>query len=68
MTIETNMPSRPVQVTLPLRDVKVPTEAVARQRFLEQLAVFIEHSDGEKKWSFLKSSQWQRVSLVYASL
>ncbi|MFJ7372300.1 S-layer homology domain-containing protein [Lysinibacillus capsici] len=52
MTIETNMPSRPVQVTLPLRDVKVPTEAVARQRFLEQLAVFIEHSDGEKKVVF----------------
>ncbi|MCR6521947.1 S-layer homology domain-containing protein, partial [Lysinibacillus capsici] len=48
MTIETNMPSRPVQVTLPLRDVKVPTEAAARQVFLEQLAVFIEHSDGEK--------------------
>ncbi|WP_416141843.1 S-layer homology domain-containing protein [Lysinibacillus capsici] len=54
MTIETNMPSRPVQVTLPLRDVKVPTEAVARQRFLEQLAVFIEHSDGEKKVVFPK--------------
>jgi len=48
MTIETNMPSRPVQVTLPLRDVKVPTEAAAHQVFLEQLAVFIEHSDGEK--------------------
>ncbi|WP_155592051.1 S-layer homology domain-containing protein [Lysinibacillus cavernae] len=52
ITIETNMPSRPVQVTLPLRDVKVPTEAAARQAFLEQLAVFIEHSDGEKKVVF----------------
>ncbi|MED4669820.1 cell surface glycoprotein [Lysinibacillus fusiformis] len=52
MTIETNMPNRPVQVTLPLRDVKVPTEAAARQTFLEQLVVFIEHSDGEKKVVF----------------
>ncbi|MEB2301405.1 FIVAR domain-containing protein [Lysinibacillus xylanilyticus] len=49
MTIETNMPSRPVQVTLPLRGVKVPTAAAERQVFLDQLAVFIEHSDGEKK-------------------
>ncbi|MDP1396071.1 S-layer homology domain-containing protein [Lysinibacillus capsici] len=52
MTIETNMPSRPVQVTLSLKGVNVPTEAAARQAFLEQLAVFIEHSDGEKKVVF----------------
>ncbi|MDH5163537.1 S-layer homology domain-containing protein [Heyndrickxia oleronia] len=49
MTIETNMPSRPVQVTLPLKGVNVPTAAAERQAFLDQLAVFIEHSDGEKK-------------------
>ncbi|MGG4093285.1 S-layer homology domain-containing protein [Paenibacillus lautus] len=52
MTIETNMPSRPVQVTLPLNGVKVPTDAAERQAFLEKLAVFIEHSDGEKKVIF----------------
>ncbi|WP_339260550.1 Ig-like domain-containing protein [Lysinibacillus sp. FSL K6-3209] len=52
MTIETNMPSRLVQVTLPLRGVKVPTVAAERQVFLDQLAVFIEHSDGEKKVVF----------------
>ncbi|MFJ7733511.1 S-layer homology domain-containing protein [Lysinibacillus sp. NPDC097231] len=52
MTIETNMPSRPVQVTLPLRGVKVPSAAAERQEFLKQLAVFIEHSDGEKKVVF----------------
>ncbi len=49
MTIETNMPKRSVQVTLPLKDMKVPMDAVKRVEFLKQLAVFIEHSDGEKK-------------------
>ncbi|WP_285396603.1 S-layer homology domain-containing protein, partial [Lysinibacillus sp. fls2-241-R2A-57] len=52
MTIETNMPSRPVQVTLPLKGVKVPTAAAERKAFLERLAVFIEHTDGEKKVVF----------------
>jgi len=49
MTIETNMPSGPVQVTLPLKGMKIPTDAKERKAFLKQLAVFIEHSDGEKK-------------------
>ncbi|MEY2371536.1 S-layer homology domain-containing protein [Lysinibacillus capsici] len=49
MTIETNMPNRPVQVTLPLKGAKIPTDAAEREAFLKQLAVFIEHSDGEKK-------------------
>lgn len=52
MTIETNMPSRPVQVTLPLKGVNIPTVAAERQAFLDELAVFIEHSDGEKKVVF----------------
>ncbi|UPW84285.1 S-layer homology domain-containing protein [Lysinibacillus sp. Ag94] len=52
MTIETNMPSRSVQVTLPLKGLKVPTASAERQAFLERLAVFIEHSDGEKKVVF----------------
>ncbi|QPR67023.1 S-layer homology domain-containing protein [Lysinibacillus macroides] len=49
MTIETNLSSRPVVVTLPLRDVTLPTNAAERQAFLASLAVFIEHTDGEKK-------------------
>ncbi|UZN00822.1 hypothetical protein OL548_16175 [Lysinibacillus sp. MHQ-1] len=49
MTIETNMPNRPVHVTLPLKDVKIPVNIVERKAFLKQLAMFIEHSDGEKK-------------------
>ncbi|MEB7452746.1 S-layer homology domain-containing protein [Lysinibacillus sphaericus] len=49
MTIETNMPNRPVHVTLPLKGVKIPVNIVERKAFLKQLAIFIEHSDGEKK-------------------
>ncbi|MGN7478723.1 S-layer homology domain-containing protein [Solibacillus silvestris] len=49
MTIETNLPSRPVAVTLPLRGVTLPTAEADRQAYLNSLAVFIEHSDGEKK-------------------
>ncbi len=49
MTIETNMPNRPVHVTLPLKGVKIPVNIVERKAFLKQLAMFIEHSDGEKK-------------------
>ncbi|WP_341300181.1 S-layer homology domain-containing protein [Lysinibacillus sp. FSL H8-0500] len=49
MTIETNLPSRPVVVTLPLKGVDLPTNAAERQAFLASLAIFIEHTDGEKK-------------------
>ncbi|MBI6864152.1 S-layer homology domain-containing protein [Lysinibacillus fusiformis] len=49
MTIETNMPNRPVHLTLPLKDVKIPVNIVERKAFLKQLAMFIEHSDGESK-------------------
>lgn len=49
MTIETNMPSRPVQVTLPLKGIDVPGSKAGRDALLAQLGVFIEHTDGEKK-------------------
>ncbi|KYG90419.1 hypothetical protein A0U40_05445 [[Bacillus] sp. KCTC 13219] len=49
MTIETNLPSRPVIVTLPLRGITLPTADAERQAYLNSLAVFIEHTDGEKK-------------------
>ncbi len=49
LTIETNMPNRPVQIILPLKGVEIPTDVAEREAFLKQLAVFIEHSDGEKK-------------------
>ncbi|OXS55318.1 hypothetical protein B1A99_23910 [Cohnella sp. CIP 111063] len=49
MTIETNMPNRPVTLILPLRDVQLPSNAAERAAFLDELKVFIEHSDGEKR-------------------
>lgn len=48
MTIETNLPSRPVTLVLPLRDVKLPSGAKEREAFLNELSIFIEHSDGDK--------------------
>lgn len=48
-TIETNMPSRSVYITLPMNISHVPTDAGEREVFLANLAIFIEHSDGERK-------------------
>lgn len=52
MTIETNLSSRPVTVTLPLRDVKMPDNLAERNEFLKQLGIYIEHFDGEKEVVF----------------
>jgi hypothetical protein len=49
MTIETNMPNQPVTLILPLRDVQLPSNAAERAIFLQELMIFIEHSDGEKR-------------------
>lgn len=49
MTIETNLTSRPVILTLPLKDVKLPSNEAERSAYLAQLAIFILHSDGEKE-------------------
>lgn len=49
MTIETNLSSRPVTLTLPLRDVRLPAGESERTAFLAGLGIFIEHSDGEKE-------------------
>ncbi|SCY82681.1 S-layer homology domain-containing protein [Paenibacillus polysaccharolyticus] len=46
--IETNMQSREVTLTLPLGN-SLPTDAAARQQILDNLAVYIEHSDGTKE-------------------
>ncbi|AQR94498.1 InlB B-repeat-containing protein [Clostridium saccharoperbutylacetonicum] len=48
MTIETNMSQRAVDIVLPLKGVIIPTNPNERQAFLNDLGVFIEHSDGEK--------------------
>lgn len=49
MTIETNLSSRPVTLILPLKDVELPENEAAREAFLSQLGIFIEHTDGEKE-------------------
>ena len=49
MTIETNMQSRAVTLVFPLRDVVLPTNTAEREKFLTDLVIFIEHSDGEKE-------------------
>ncbi|MDO7908538.1 S-layer homology domain-containing protein [Paenibacillus sp. JX-17] len=46
--IETNMQNHEVTLALPLRD-SLPTDAAARQQTLDNLAVYIEHSDGTKE-------------------
>ncbi|MDM5280856.1 S-layer homology domain-containing protein [Paenibacillus silvae] len=46
--IETNMQSREVTLTLPLGN-SLPTDAAARQQALNNLAVYIEHSDDTKE-------------------
>ncbi|WP_413406771.1 S-layer homology domain-containing protein [Paenibacillus amylolyticus] len=46
--IDTNMQSREVTLRLPLRD-SLPTDPAARQQALDNLAIYIEHSDGTKE-------------------
>ncbi|WP_449601183.1 RCC1 domain-containing protein [Paenibacillus sp. Marseille-Q9583] len=48
MTIETNMQSRPVTLVLPLKD-SLPQNEAERQVILDNLAIFVEHSDGTKE-------------------
>lgn len=49
MTIETNLSSRAVEITLPLKGVQLPADGRERTAFLAKLAVFIEHSDGDRE-------------------
>lgn len=48
MEIETNMQSREVSIVLPLKS-GLPTDPAERQKVLDNLAVYIEHSDGTKE-------------------
>lgn len=48
MMIETNMSNHPVDLVIPLKGVKIPEQADQRTAFLNNLGVYIEHSDGEK--------------------
>ncbi|MBP2242237.1 hypothetical protein J2Z40_002811 [Cytobacillus eiseniae] len=48
MEIETNMQNREVSIVLPLKD-SLPADAKEREKILDNLAIFIEHSDGTKE-------------------
>ncbi|MFA9560390.1 S-layer homology domain-containing protein [Evansella sp. AB-rgal1] len=48
MSIETNMPSGKVGITLPLDRSLLPIGEKDQAAFLEDLAVYIEHSDGDR--------------------
>jgi hypothetical protein len=48
MTIETNYKNLNTKVTFSLKDMDIPTDPVLRDDFIKNLAVFIQHSDGEK--------------------
>ena len=49
VAIETNMSSTAVNITLPLTGITLPTDSAEKEAFLNQLAVYIEHSDGTKE-------------------
>ena len=50
IAIETNMSGRQVDITLPLKDINIPTDSTSRQAFLNDLGIYIEHSDGTKEF------------------
>lgn len=48
MTIETNYAHHRTEVTLPLDGISLPADQKERDAYLRSLAVYVEHSDGEK--------------------
>ncbi|MDO7906255.1 glycosyl hydrolase 53 family protein [Paenibacillus sp. JX-17] len=49
VSIETAVSGQPVELVLPLPANDLPADAAARAKFLSNLAVYIEHSDGERE-------------------
>ncbi|WDF51079.1 DUF5011 domain-containing protein [Paenibacillus sp. KACC 21273] len=49
MTIETNLQNQPVQLVMPIDNSAIPQDATAKQQWLNQLRIFIEHSDGDRE-------------------
>ncbi|MFA9464641.1 MAG: leucine-rich repeat protein [Velocimicrobium sp.] len=52
MTIETNYKNLETKITFSLKNIAIPTDDVLREKFLKSLAVYINHSDGEKELSY----------------
>ncbi|MBP1988786.1 S-layer homology domain-containing protein [Paenibacillus eucommiae] len=49
LTVDTNLTNRSAILTLPLKDVKLPSDPQEREAFLKNLAVFVEHGDGNNE-------------------
>ncbi|WP_102348305.1 DUF4347 domain-containing protein [Bacillus sp. Marseille-P3661] len=49
MIIETNYKNYPTKVVFPLTGLKLPSDPKERKALVDSLAIYIEHSDGEKK-------------------
>lgn len=49
MIIETNYQNLNTKVIFSLKDITLPTNETSRKEFLDSLAVYISHSDGEKE-------------------
>ena len=49
VTIESNLENGPVTLILPLDSAELPSDPAERAAFLADLAIFIEHSDGDKE-------------------
>lgn len=60
MTIETNLTSRAVGITLPLLGVQLPADGQEREAFLAELSIFIEHSDGDRELIKPESVQYKQ--------
>lgn len=63
IAIETNMNGREVNLTIPLKDISIPIDPAQRQTFLNDLGIYIEHSDGTKE--FVKGEVVEYETGVY---
>ena len=63
IAIETNMSQRQVNVTLPLKNINIPIDIESRQVFLNDLGIYIEHSDGTKE--FVKGETVEYEAGIY---
>ena len=61
--IETNISGQEVNITLPLKDINIPTDSSARDAFLKDLGIYIEHSDGTTE--FVKGEIVEYSSGIY---
>ena len=49
MEIETNLPQTSVDIVLPLVGITIPDDEKEREELISKLAIYVEHSDGDKE-------------------